>query len=254
MAGGPASKALLTSPGPPPCVSREPVGYDVLVVEDEPDVAQLMRLHLQDLPARVAVTTDGESGLHEALSGAYELVVLDLRLPRLDGLEICRRLRMHGAAVPILVVSARGTESERTFGLELDADDYLPKPFAMAELLARARALLRRASIAATPTSPAQAVRVREVRIDPVRRRVHVQDREVVLTAKEFDLLHTLARDPGRVFGRAELLESVWQLRYEGYEHSVTCEINRLRAKIEPDPHNPRYILTVWGVGYKFAE
>lgn len=233
---------------------QERAQYDVLVIEDEPDVAQLIKLHLEDLPARAAIMSDGEAGLTEAFSRAYDLIVLDLRLPRLDGLEICRRLRMHGAMVPILVVTARGCECERIAGLESGADGYLAKPFSAAELVAHARALLRRASIAPVQTPPTKALRVQDVRIDPVRRLAQVQDREVALTAREFDLLYALAKDPGRVLTKAELLESVWQLRYEGYEHSVTCEINRLRAKIEPDPRNPRYILTVWGVGYKFAE
>ena len=228
--------------------------YEVLLIEDEPDIAQLMKLYLEDLPARVNVVGDGVKGLEEALSRDYNLVVLDLRLPRLNGLEICRRVRAQGSAVPILVVSARASDAERVAGLELGADDYLGKPFNVAELVARARALLRRSAFRAAQAVQASVVQVSDIRIDPVRRRVQVGKREVSLTPKEFDLLYALARDRGRVFTKAELLEAIWQQPYEGYEHSVTCHINRLRSKIERDPRNPRHIITVWGVGYKFTD
>lgn len=221
----------------------------MLVVEDEPDVAQLIRLHLEDLPAQVAVAAEGMNGLEEARSERYDLIVLDVRLPLLNGLEICRYLRAAGNGVPLIIVSARASEAERVAGLELGADDYLGKPFSVAELVARARALLRRAKQA----DSAVAIEIGDLSIDTVRREVRLGNRDVSLTPKEFALLHMLAKEPGRVFTKTELLESIWQLPYEGYEHSVTCHVNRLRNKIERDPREPRYIVTVWGVGYKLA-
>lgn len=227
--------------------------YRVLIVEDDVDVAQLIALELEELPARVDVVGDGASGLDAAKSGQYDLLALDLRLPHLGGLDICRRLREQGATVPILIVSARGSESDRIVGLELGADDYIVKPFSPAELLARARALLRRSTMAPASWCESGELRVGDVRMDLPGRRVWVGAREIVLTPKEFELLLTLAKQPGRVFGKKELLSAVWGLPYDGYEHTITCHINRLRSKIETDPPEPRRIVTVWGVGYKMS-
>lgn len=225
----------------------------VLIVEDDADIAQLICLELEELPARVDIVGDGATGLEAAASDRYDLIVLDLRLPRLGGLEICRRLRQQGLVVPLLVVSARGSESDRIVGLELGADDYIVKPFSPAELLVRARALLRRSSMRAEVIPVSQELLLGELRIDVAGRRVWIGEREVALTPREFDLLVTLAKQPGRVFRKAELLAEVWGAPYEGYEHTLTCHINRLRARIEADPQRPRRILTVWGVGYKIA-
>lgn len=227
--------------------------YRVLIVEDEADIAQLIALELEELPARVDIVADGAMGLDAANSGRYDLLALDLRLPHLGGLDICRRLREQGATVPILIVSARGSESDRIVGLELGADDYIVKPFSPAELLARARALLRRSSIVVAARSASGEVRAGDIRMDVPGRRVWVGAREIVLTPKEFDLLLTLAKEPGRVLSKKELLLAVWGLPYEGYEHTITCHINRLRSKIEADPQEPRRIVTVWGVGYKMS-
>lgn len=228
--------------------------YRVLIVEDDADIAQLIGLELEELPARVDIVRDGAAGLEAATSGRYDLIALDLRLPRVGGLEICRRLRQQGLLVPILVVSARSSESDRIVGLELGADDYIVKPFSPAELLARARALLRRSSMRAGIPSPSEELRVGDLRIDVPGRAVWVRDRKMPLTPKEFDLLTTLAKHAGRAFKKTELLAAVWGQPYEGYEHTLTCHINRLRAKIEADPQNPRRILTVWGVGYKMSD
>lgn len=228
--------------------------YEVLVIEDEPDIAELIGLHMQDLPGRAEIIADGAAGLDAASSGRYDLVVLDLRLPHLDGLEICRRLRLQGSRIPILVVTARASDSERIVGLELGADDYLPKPFNTAELVARARALLRRSEMRRAAEESPRPLRRGDIYIDPAGRQARVGGREISLTPREFDLFFTLAREPGRVFSKAELLRSVWGLPFEGYEHSLTCQINRLRHKIEKDPGQPRRLLTVWGVGYKLAD
>lgn len=227
--------------------------YRVLVIEDEPDIAELISLHMQELPASADIVPEGKAGLQAAFSAQYDLVVLDLKLPHLSGLEICRRLRVQGSRVPILVVTARASDAERILGLELGADDYLGKPFNTAELVARARALLRRSEMRQTADTGPREVRFGDTHIDPETRQVRVGGREIALTPKEFDLFYALAREPGRVLSRAELLRTVWGLPFEGYEHSLTCQINRLRVKIEDNPQHPRRLLTVWGVGYKIA-
>jgi len=184
-------------------------------------------------------------------------VVLDLMLPGFDGLEVCRRLRAAPGYVPILMLTARSTELDRVVGLEIGADDYLTKPFSIPELLARIKALFRRAeSLGRTALAePDRATLARgELRIDADLRQVCIGGRQVSLTAKEFDLLWHFAGHPGRVYTRLQLLDQVWRYNHDGYEHTVNSHINRLRAKIEDDPSNPRYILTVWGVGYKFVD
>lgn len=239
---------------PPDTPSPATGQFRVLIVEDDADVAQLISLLLEDLPARTDIARDGPAGLEAAGSGRYDLVALDLRLPRLGGLEICRRLRQQRVAVPILVVSARGSESDRIVGLELGADDYVVKPFNPGELLARARALLRRSAMHPAAQPGREELLVGEVRIDLRGHRVWISGCEIGMTVKEFDLLIMLAGNPGRVFGKAELLSAVWGSPYQGYEHTLTCHISRLRAKVEADPQNPRRILTVWGIGYKMVD
>jgi DNA-binding response OmpR family regulator len=186
----------------------------------------------------------------------FDLVILDRMLPDIDGIEICRRLRREDDYVPVLMLTARSAELDRVLGLELGADDYLTKPFSIPELLARAKAILRRAeAMRRAASEPGEGpIRVGDLSVDPARRRVTVSGRTVALTAKEFDLLLLFARHPGRVFTRARLLEHVWGYGHSGYEHTVNSHINRLRSKIEPEPSEPRYLLTVWGVGYRFFD
>lgn len=227
----------------------------LLVIEDEHDIAHLLELHLRDLGHEVALAHTGPAGLARAEAARFDLIILDLRLPGLDGLEVCRRLRQHKNYTPILMLTAKSTETDRVLGLELGADDYLTKPFSIPELLARVKALFRRIDAAARSVERhGRAIRVHALAIDFDRRHVTVEDQPVELTAKEFDLLAHFAANPGRVYTRAQLLDSVWGYGHEGYEHTVNSHINRLRAKIERDPAAPRYILTVWGVGYKFAD
>lgn len=227
----------------------------VLVIEDDPDIAQLVRLHIADLPAEVKIAADGIVGLAEAESRPYELVILDLKLPGMDGLEICRRLRAKGSYTPILMLTSKSSELERVLGLEMGADDYLTKPFSVLELTARVKAILRRMNASRTPDGEApQRIQVRDLEIDLDRRTVVVRGESVTLTAKEFDLLAHFARHPGRVFTRDQLLDQVWGYQHSGYEHTVNSHINRLRAKIERDAQSPEYVQTVWGVGYKFNE
>ena len=226
----------------------------ILVIEDDEDIAALVEMHLRDLDAEVAVARDGNRGLELALRKRFDLVVLDLMLPGIDGLEICRRLRAQPPYTPILMLTARGSDVDRIVGLEIGADDYLPKPFNVRELIARVKALLRRVDALSKPQEAPSLLDFGDLQIDIERRKVTLRGETIELTAKEFDLLVLFARNPGRVYTRAQLLDLVWGYGHEGYEHTVNSHINRLRGKIEKDHARPEYILTVWGVGYKFAE
>ncbi|CAD5371821.1 Alkaline phosphatase synthesis transcriptional regulatory protein SphR [Rubrivivax sp. A210] len=233
----------------------------ILVAEDQADIRDLIVLNLQQAGHAVTAVADGRAALASQAERASDLLILDLMMPGLDGLEVCKALRAQGRATPILMLTAKSTELDRVLGLELGADDYLTKPFSMAELLARVKALLRRAELlraaAAAPVA-AQAVRNGELEILPVRREARIVGaggaRVLEFTALEFDLLLHFASHPGRVFSRAQLLDAVWGYAHEGYEHTVTTHINRLRAKVEQDPMNPRFILTVRGAGYKMRD
>lgn len=224
----------------------------ILVVEDERDIAELIRLHLDDLGFAVTMTGDGNAGLRMASAGSWDLVILDLRLPGLDGLEICRRLRQNSGSVPVLILTSKSSELDRVVGLEIGADDYVTKPFSVLELIARVKAILRRAELSRQSTFADRGeVRTGCVTVDPGTRDARVRGEAIELTAREFDLLYHFATHPGRVFRRLELLDSVWGYGHDGYEHTVNSHINRLRAKIETDPAHPELIVTVWGVGYK---
>ena len=231
----------------------------VLVVEDEQDIAELVALHLRDAGFVVTLANDGHTGMREACGRDWDLVVLDIRLPGPDGLSICRALRQNHDYVPILMLTSKTTELDRVLGLELGADDYVSKPFSVSELLARVRAIMRRIEALesrqreATQKGTGEFIQVGEISVDTAARVVRVNQQSVQLTAREFDLLHHFARHPGRVFNRAQLLDGVWGYGHDGYEHTVNSHINRLRAKIEVNPAEPRHIVTVWGVGYKLS-
>lgn len=238
-------------------ISSAPVPrrHRVLVIEDDADIARLVALHLADLDCEVVPAADGRKGLQIALAGRFDLVILDLGLPSLDGLEICRELRAAPFYTPILMLTARATDLDRVLGLESGSDDYLTKPFNVRELVARARAVLRRRDVLASHgNAENSALQFGALKIDVPTRHVTIAGRAVELTVREFELLLTFARHPGRVFTRCELLERVWGYTHSGYEHTVNTHINRLRSKIEPDPAHPRFILTSWGVGYQFAQ
>jgi DNA-binding response OmpR family regulator len=227
----------------------------ILIIEDDSDIARIIAVNLADLGAETRVIGNGLDGLRAASGRGWDLVILDLMLPGLDGIEVCRRLRAQPAYTPILMLTARSTEADRVLGLELGADDYLTKPFSVRELQARVRAILRRVAMLREADAGALApIRHVDLELDPARRSVRVRGETLELTAREFDLLHHFARHPGRVFSRAQLLDAVWGHGHDGYEHTVNSHINRLRAKLEADPTRPRYIHTVWGVGYRFDE
>lgn len=227
----------------------------ILVVEDDDDIAELLRMHLRDEGYDAVRVADGTQGMAALEEGGWHALVLDLMLPGVDGLEICRRARAMAHYIPIIITSARSSEVHRILGLELGADDYLAKPFSMMEFVARVRALLRRSeALARNARLDAGAIVLGGLGIDPIAREVRLEGRLVELTPREFDLLHFFARHPGRVFSRLDLLNQVWGYRHDGYEHTVNTHINRLRMKIERNPSEARLILTVWGRGYKLAE
>ena len=227
----------------------------VLVVEDNQDLADLVSMHLRDMEVEVTLAHDGEQGLRTAQATQFDLIILDLMLPKLDGLEVCRQLRQLPIYVPILMLTAKSTEMDRVLGLEIGADDYLTKPFSIRELLARVKAIFRRVDAFDKTNSQldsSDTIRCGKLMIDRDSRKVILDGKEISLTAKEFDLLWFFASQPGRVFSRMQLLDSVWGYGHDGYEHTVNSHMNRLRSKIELDPTRPEYIQTVWGVGYKF--
>ncbi len=229
----------------------------ILLVEDERDIAELIALYVNDLCDEFVVAHDGYEGMRLATSGSWDLTILDLRLPGPDGLEICRAIRRERPYQPVMMLTSKSAELDRVLGLETGADDYLTKPFSVLELVARIRAIFRRVeNLRQVPQENSESlnvVRVGDLTVDPSRREVTLGSEKIDLTAREFDLLSYFARNPGRVFRRAELLDQVWGYGHEGYEHTVNSHINRLRAKIENDPSEPAIIVTVWGVGYKFA-
>lgn len=231
-------------------------GKRILVIEDDPDISQLLEINLRDSAFRVDVVNNGIEGLKRAGKQVYQLIVLDLMLPGLDGLEICKRLRGQAITVPILMLTAKTSEFDRVLGLELGADDYLTKPFSIMELQARVKAILRRADISSRQRAQDddETIASGSLLIDARGRNVSIDGRALELTAREFDLLLHFARHPGRVYSRAQLLDQIWGYSHSGYEHTVNTHINRLRKKIEAGPETTQYIETVWGVGYRFRE
>jgi DNA-binding response OmpR family regulator len=222
----------------------------VLVVDDEPSIVEVVSLYLRRDGFRVLTAADGDSALRLAREQRPDLIVLDIMLPRRSGLEITRLLRAE-RSVPIILLTARGDEADRIVGLDLGADDYVVKPFSPREVVARVKAVLRRAAPARADEAP-KTITAGDITILPSERTISIAGRDIALTAKEFDLLHFLASHPRQVFTRDQLLDRVWGTEYIADESTVTVHVRRLREKIETDPSSPRYVLTVWGVGYKF--
>ena len=223
---------------------------NILVVDDEPRIVELARDYLEHAGFRVVTANDGRAALDVARHDRPDLIVLDLGLPGLDGLDVTRELRRDGS-IPIVMVTARDDELDKLLGLELGADDYLTKPFSPRELVARVKAVLRRTD---RPTDPSDVIRVGELQLDVPRMRTEVAGRGVDLTPTEFTLLATLARQPGRIFTRSQLLDALHGVAFESYERAIDSHIKNLRRKLEPDPRQPRFVLTVYGVGYRLAD
>ncbi len=228
----------------------------ILLVEDDEDIATLVQIHLGDLGHTVEIAKDGKRGLEMALAETWSLVILDLMLPEMDGFEVCKKIRSENEAVPILMLTARAEELDKVLGLELGADDYLTKPFSIRELTARVKAILRRIKVERDMKSEALAdkLEIGGLCVDFEKRLVELNGKVIELTAKELELLLLFARHPGRAYNRQELLDLVWGYQFIGYSHTVNTHINRLRSKIEHDPSAPKFIKTVWGLGYRFAE
>jgi DNA-binding response OmpR family regulator len=226
----------------------------ILVVDDEPNIREVVELYLRREGFEVETTGDGAAALATIERKIPDLIVLDLMLPGLGGLQVTRTLRQGGQNIPIIMLTAKGDEADRVAGLELGADDYLVKPFSPKELVARVKAVLRRASAKPLVDPQAPPLKRGELTLNPTTRQVWHQGQEASLTAKEFDLLWFLANHPGQVFTRDQLLDRVWGYDFFGDASTVTVHIRRLREKIEHDPNKPRYLLTVWGVGYKFTQ
>ena len=227
----------------------------ILIIEDHKDIANILSLNLSDLNYSVEHASDGLKGLNYIENESFDLVVLDLMLPGIDGLEICRRIRNQNNYTPVLMLTSKSSELDRVLGLEIGADDYVTKPFSVREVMARIKALFRRVeAFSALSNAEENNMAFGNLEVDIDTHKVSIKGRSVDLTAREFELLQHFVRRPGRVYSRAQLLDMVWGYGHEGYEHTVNSHINRLRAKIEMDPAHPEYILTVWGVGYKFND
>lgn len=226
----------------------------ILLVEDDRDIAALLQLNLEDEGYVIVHEDDGGRALQRLEQTHWDAVILDLMLPTVDGLSICQRIRARGRYLPVIIISARSSETERILGLETGADDYLAKPFSVQELVARIKALFRRQQAMGQDLLQSSGViAAHGLVIDPLARSVRLRGNVVDLTPREFELLYFFARHPGEVFSRMDLLEQVWGYQHEGYEHTVNTHINRLRVKIEHDAAEPEIILTVWGKGYRFA-
>ena len=227
----------------------------ILVIEDDQDLNNLITMNLQDMNHEVTASMNGAEGFRLAQSGEFDLILLDLALPEMDGLAICQQLRASGQVTPIIMLTAKDSEADRVVGLEVGADDYLTKPFSVRELQARVKAMMRRVEmLTKTSAEPTGLMQFGDLSIQEHKREVRVSGELIDLTSTEFDLLMYLAKQPGTVFSRSQLLENVWGYNHSGYEHTVNSHINRLRTKLEKDASSPQYVLTVWGVGYKFTD
>lgn len=228
----------------------------VLIIEDDPEIVELLAIHLRDLDCEVFKAHDGREGYLKANSEVFDLIILDLMLPSMNGMDVCRQLRVERINTPILMLTAKSEEIDKILGLEMGADDYLTKPFSVREFIARVKAIFRRVKMTQEAGSDGfqKKLRYDELEIDVEKRKVLLSNQRIELTPKEFDLLYLLASNPGKSYARQRILRLVWGYEYNGYEHTVNSHINRLRAKIEPDINNPKYILTTWGVGYRFSD
>lgn len=229
---------------------------EVLIIEDDDDIADLVAIHLRDMDCNVTKTANGREGYEKAKDKSYDLIVLDIMLPEMDGLEICSRLRKEKNTAPIVMLTSKAENIDKITGLEYGADLYATKPFNIVEFKAMLKALFRRIDISRGEKNAqlCEVINVDNMTINITKRCVYIDGKRVELTHKEFELLALLAAHPGHSYSREQLLSLIWGYEYQAYEHTVNSHINRLRAKIEPDVANPKFILTSWGVGYRFAE
>src|SRR2546423_6039873 len=240
--------AAATAPAPAHSTS-------LLIIEDDESISGAIQEYFSRAGYAVSSASDGVAGIEVAIKDRPDVIVLDLMLPKMDGLAVCKELRMKNPQMPILMLTAKDDVVDKVLGLEMGADDYITKPFSLRELEARIKSVLRRTrAVAATDGQDEAAILRGNLRIDPVRREVMIGERHVELTPKEFDLLKLFAANPGRVFPRKYLLEKIWDYSYEGYDRTIDSHINRLRAKVEENPDNPQLVLTDWGIGYKFTD
>jgi two-component system alkaline phosphatase synthesis response regulator PhoP len=229
----------------------------VLIIEDDREISDLVSIHLKDMDLDVSQSYDGKDGLLKAMNEKFDLIILDIRLPYLDGLELCKRLRMEKIQSLVLILTSKSEEIDKVLGLEIGADDYLTKPFSIRELVARVKALLRRREMFMTSQETEvedKELKIGDLTINEGMRKVQIRGKIIDLSPKEFDLLVLLASNPGKTYTRMQLLNKIWGYEFEGFEHTVNSHINRLRSKVEQKMHEPEYILTTWGVGYKFRE
>lgn len=228
----------------------------ILIIEDDRDIAQLLEIHIRDLGYTTEVCPDGLDGLKTALEYEHEMIVLDIMLPSMDGFEVCKRLRMKGNKTPILMLTSKSEELDKVLGLELGADDYLTKPFSIREMTARVKAILRRSKMGENEQRQTEQKRIEteDFVLDLEKRALKVHGKSCELSPKEFQLLKLLAMNHGRTYSRSQLLNLVWGEEFDGFEHTVNSHINRLRAKVELDAQHPEFILTTWGVGYRFKD
>lgn len=226
----------------------------ILLIEDDEQIVELMDIHLKDIFCKSTWAFHGEEGLHLALTEKFDLIILDIMLPDMNGVEICKRLRLEKNTTPVMMLTARSEEIDKIIGLETGADDYLTKPFSIRELIARIKAILRRTEFNINNFGPGNIITRGSLTVDPVKRKVMLNETKVELTPKEFDLLYLFITNPGRNYSREMLLSTIWGYEFNGYDHTVNSHINRLRAKIESDLSHPKYILTSWGVGYRFSD
>lgn len=229
----------------------------VLIIEDDMEIIHLLKIHLKDLGCEVLTANRGDIGFQKAVNEALDLVILDIMLPEMDGIEVCQKIRANDIKTPIMMLTARSEEIDKVLGLEIGADDYLTKPFSVREFIARVKAIFRRQKMDTVQPTTEKNPKLMEfdiLSIDVDMRKVLLDGQKVELSPKEFELLVLLSSNPGKSYDRTKLLNMIWGYDFQGYEHTVNSHINRLRSKIEPDMSNPKFILTTWGVGYKFNE
>ncbi len=229
----------------------------VLIIEDDPEIIHLLEIHLKDLNCEVQSASRGDEGLRKAIETVPDLIILDIMLPEMDGIEVCQKIRANNVKSPIMMLTAKSEEIDKVLGLEVGADDYLTKPFSVREFIARVKAIFRRQKMSTksdTTHTTEKRIHFKNLSVDIDMRKVVLDGQKIELSPKEFELLVLLASNPGKSYDRTKLLNLIWGYDFKGYEHTVNSHINRLRSKIEPDMSNPTFVLTTWGVGYKFNE